>query len=64
MCALLGDAEYGISRPLSDPTNEENSMSIDHALVSYTDRPDGRVDVRYYCEPILVAGEPPASEFR
>ena len=39
-------------------------MSINDQLVSYAERSDGRVDVTYDGEPILVLREPPTSAFR
>lgn len=39
-------------------------MNIDDELICYIERPDGRFDVTYDQERILVAREPPASKFR
>ncbi len=39
-------------------------MNIDDELISYVERPDGRFDVTYDKERLLVAREPPTSEFR
>ena len=38
-------------------------MSINDQLVSYTKRSDGRIDITYDGEPILVLRELPTSEF-
>lgn len=39
-------------------------MSIDHDLISVTKRDDGRYNVRYAGEPILVKAAPPQTEFQ
>lgn len=39
-------------------------MSIDYDMINFTQRADGRYDVRYADEPILVSNNPPETEFK